>query len=261
MLDRFGMTDANAVRSPFVIGQDLTPDDSHARFDDKTKYRELIGSMLYVANCTRPDISVAMSILSQYLADPREMHWRVGLRVLSYLKGTASLGIRYTKTNPDTLSLYAYSDANWGGDKSTRRSTSGVLVTMNGGPVIYKIKRQATVALSSAEAEFMALALATQEVIWLRYLLEEIGAVSKGPTVIHLDNQSATSIATNHGHTQRAKHIDLRAHFVRDHVENGNIIVKYIPSENQLADFFTKPLPTPRFAQLRDASGVTECSS
>ncbi|GMF37522.1 unnamed protein product [Phytophthora lilii] len=135
-----------------------------------------------------------------------------------------------------------------------------VLLLLGGGPVVYKSKRQATVALSSAEAEYMALALASQEVIWLRYLLAEMGYKIGNASTIYLDNKSAISIATNHGYTPRAKHIDLRAHFVRDHVEAGNIKLEHVPSSEQLADYLTKAIPTPQLVKLREASVVLRLS-
>ncbi|KAL3665196.1 hypothetical protein V7S43_019066 [Phytophthora oleae] len=261
LLERFGQEDANPVRNPLVLAQDLTPDDTHARMDSKTKYRELIGSMLHIANATRPDISVALSILSQYLDDPREMHWRAAIRVLRYLKGSAAVGIKFRSCSKPTCGLTTFSDANWGGDQATRRSTSGVLVMMCDGPVVYKSKRQVTVALSFAEVEYMALALTTQEVVWLRFLLQEMGVKVDGPTSIRADNKSAISIAVNHGYTPRAKHIDLRAHFVRDHVELRNIKLEYVAFEHQLADFLTKAMPTPRLLKLRASSGLVEDAS
>lgn len=262
MLERCGQLDACAVRNPLVHGQDLIPDETHKPFNEKTKYRELIGSLLYVANSTRPDISVAVSILSQYLDCPRKMHWRAAIRVLRYLKGTSRLGIQFKSKNTDTsMSIAAFSDSKWGGDKQSRRSTSGVLVQLAGGPAVYNSKRQATVALSSAEAEYMALALTTQEVIWIRFLLGEMGERVDAATTIHLDNKSAISIATNHGYTPRAKHIDLRAHFVRDHVAKGRIKLKRVALEDQLADYLTKALPTPQFTHLRGLSAIIEAAS
>ncbi|GMF37515.1 unnamed protein product [Phytophthora fragariaefolia] len=256
MLERFSHVDASPVRNPAVLGQDLASDDSHAMRDDERSYRELIGSLLYVANATRPDISAILSTLSQYLDCPRDMHWRVALRVLHYLKGTATRGIRFRCGSSNRTGIRAYADANWGGDKKTRRSTSGVLLLLGGGPVIYKSKRQATVALSSAEAEYMALALATQEVLWLLYVLDEMGFSAEGPTTLQMDNKSTIGMATNQGCTPRAKHIDLRAHFVRDHIEAGRIQLEYVPTEHQLADFLTKAVPTPRLVQLCKASGI-----
>ncbi|KAE9090712.1 Copia protein [Phytophthora fragariae] len=258
MLERFGQVEANSVRNPVVLGQDFAPDDSHDMFEDARSYREVIGSLLYVANATRPDISADLSSLSQYLDCPREMHWRAALRVLHFLKGTFTRGIRFCCESGDRTGIRAYADANWGGDKQTRRSTSGVLLLLGGGPVVYKSKRQNTVALSSAEAEYMALSLAAQEVLWLRYLLVEMGFKAEGPTTLQLDNKSAIAMATNQGYTPRAKHIDLRAHFVRDHVEAGRIKLKHVPTEEQLADFLTKALPTPRLMQLCNASGVVD---
>ncbi|KAJ0412135.1 hypothetical protein ATCC90586_004055 [Pythium insidiosum] len=258
MLERFGQATANAVRNPLIMGQDLSPDDTHTTLATNTKYRELIGSLLYVANATRPDISSALSVLSQYLDCPREIHWRAAIRVLQYLKGTATLGVKYSSKSDTKIDIVTYSDANWGSDKATRRSTSGVLVMLAGGPVVYKSKRQQTVALSSAEAEYMALALATQEVVWLRFLLAEMGLEQHAPTSIYMDNKAAISIATNHGYTARAKHIDLRAHFVRDHVENDNIKLEYVPSAGQVADYLTKAVPTPRLMELRRLSGIVD---
>ena len=137
---------------------------------DSTSYRKLVGSLLYIANATRPDISYAMSVLSQYLDQPRQMHWRAALRALYYLVGTQSHGITYKKSDDRTIMLRAYCDANWGNEKKTRRSTSSVIM-LGGAVVVYK-KRQTLVALSSAEAEYMALALATQEIKWIPYLLK-----------------------------------------------------------------------------------------
>ncbi|GMF31616.1 unnamed protein product [Phytophthora fragariaefolia] len=162
------------------------------------------------------------------------------------------------KTGLSVCGLKTFSDANCGGDKASRRSSSGVLILMCGGPVVYKSKRQATVALSSAEAEYMAMAMTTQEVVWLRFLLGEMGIKVNGPTASHVDKKSAISIAVNHGYTPRAKHIDLRAHFVCDHVEKGSIKLEYVASEDQLADYLTKSVPTPRLTKLREASGLRE---
>ncbi|POM81571.1 Hypothetical protein PHPALM_436 [Phytophthora palmivora] len=248
MLEKFDQGNAHAVRNPLIVGQDLTPSDDHPILKSCTVYRELIGSLLYIANATRPDISYAMS--------PREMHWRAALRVIHYLKGTSTHGIIYKKSSANAIRLRAYCDANWGGDKQSRRSTSGVLVMLGGGVVVYKCKRQNSVALSSAEAEYMSLALATQEIMWLRYLLKEMGMATDQATTINLDNKSAISIATNQGYTPRAKHIDLHAHFVRDHVEQGNIKLHHVPSAEQLADYLTKALHLNYFTYVRRAAFV-----
>ncbi|GMF31306.1 unnamed protein product [Phytophthora lilii] len=252
LLEKFGQQDSNTVRNPLIIGQDLTQDGSHEMHRGKTQFRELIGSLLYVANATRPDVSIALSILSKFLDNPLEIHWNAAIRVLCYLLGTATLGIQFRRNKH--LVLEAFADANWDGDKLTRRSKSGVLLLLGGAPVVFKSKRQATVALSSAEAEYMPLALATQEVVWLRYLLLEMGFTVEKPTTVYLDNKSAISIASNHGYTPRA-------HFIRDHVEAKTILLQHVASEDQLADYLTKPIPTPQLVKLREASGIKEHAS
>lgn len=258
MIDKFGRSDAFAVRSPFVIGEDLH---SIGGIDSckNMPYRELIGSLLYVANGSRPDISVQVGILSQFLENPQKKHWRAAVRVLRYLKGTELICIHYSRGGDDAL--VAYSDANWGGDINSRRSTSGVLLQFAGGPILFKSKKQSTVALSSAEAEYIALALAIQEVLWTRHLLSEMGSKNDAPVTIFVDNKSAISIATNNGYTPRAKHIDLRFRFVRDHVAQGSVRLEHVPSALQLADFLTKALPTPQFRNLINLSGLVEPSS
>ena len=121
---------------------------------------------------------------------------------------------------------------------------------------MYKSKRQTSVALSSAEAEYIALALATQEVLWIRYLQMEMDVTCKTETTVHMDNKSAISIATNQGYTPRVKHIHLRVHFVQDHIEQGEIQLKHVPSTMQLADNLTNPPGAPQLMRLRDESGI-----
>ncbi|KAE9006178.1 hypothetical protein PF005_g12886 [Phytophthora fragariae] len=199
-----------------------------------------------------------MSMLSQYLDKAQDFHWHAAIRVLRYLKGTSKMALVFKRGSSKNVAVSAFCDANWGGDLATRRSTSGVLVLMDGAPVIFKSKRQSSVALSTAETEYMALALTTQELEWLRQLLDEIGMQVARPMLIKVDNQAAISIAHNCGYSPRAKHIDLRLHFIRDHVEAGHIAVEYIASVAQLADYLTKPLATPQFAKLVMASGVKQ---
>ena len=127
--------------------------------------------------------------------------------------------------------------------------------------VVYKSKRQTSVDLSSTEAEYMVLAHATPEIIWIRYLLKEMGVTCKAVPTVHMDNKSAVSIATNQGYTPRAKHIDQRLHFVLNHVERGEIQLKHIPSAVQLADYLTKPLGAPQLLQPRNESGIRESAS
>jgi hypothetical protein len=140
-----------------VVCQDLSPDDTHKPVHDKTVYRELIGSLLYVANSTRPDICLATSVLSQYLEQPREMHWRAAIRVLRYLKGTKDMGIVLSRNESK---LHTYSDANWGGDIATRRSTSGVFMKLCGGPAIYK-------ASAKRPSRYRQLRQNTSPLLWL----------------------------------------------------------------------------------------------
>ncbi|POM64196.1 Retrotransposon Tca5 Polyprotein [Phytophthora palmivora] len=256
MLKNFRQTDSFPVRNPNVPGQDLHPSSQSTIHLDKPN-RELIGSLLYVANETRPDICISTSQLSQFLESPQEIHWRAAIRVLRYLKGTITAGLQFRRDGERVGTMVAFSDANWAGDVTSRRSTSGVLVKIAGGPVVFKSKKQTAVALSTAEAEYMALAVVTQEVIWLRQLLGEMGFQQLPATTVFVDNKAAISIATNQGGVSRAKHIDLRLHFVRDHVARNNICIKHTPSTSQQADFLTKVLPTPQFTNLTKMCGVT----
>ena len=152
--------------------------------------------------------------------------------------------------------------ADWAGDLDDRHSTTGNIFMMGGGPVSWLSKKKAIVALSTSEAEYVALSFATQEVVWLRKLLiTDLKSTSQKPTVLMEDNQGAISIAKNPVAHARTKHIDIRYHYIREAVQNGTINLCFCPSENMIADLLTKPLPRGRFTMLRDAMGLTELLS
>ncbi|KAJ0389261.1 hypothetical protein P43SY_010839 [Pythium insidiosum] len=208
---------------------------------------------------TRPDIAYAVSFLSRFAEQPREVHWNAAIRIVRYLKGTVDLGITY-KGNGESVTLAAWSDSDWASDANTRRSTTGLMLTMNGGPVVFKSKLQRTVALSTAEAEYVSISMCTQEVLWARTLLEELGHAQTQPTKINTDNKSAIAIAKNVGYSARAKHVDIRYHFVRVHIAAGAVDLQYVPSASQLADFLTKPIEGKTFQRLVSACGLKTTS-
>jgi Reverse transcriptase (RNA-dependent DNA polymerase)/gag-polypeptide of LTR copia-type len=211
---------------------------------EKIQYRELVGSLMYLMICTRPDISYAVSYLARYLNCYDKTHFDQAMNVLRYVVNTKDRGITYTY-NPDPSHLYpvGYSDSDWGSDLETRRSTTGYVYMMAGGAVSWKTKLQPTVALSSADAEYMALAASAQEALYLRILCIDLDIDARNhPTVLHADNTAAIAMAQNPTMSPANKHIELRHHFIRDHVALNHINLQYVRTDNNAADLFTKNL-------------------
>ena len=191
------------------------------------------------------------------MADPGPAHWMGVKRILRYLKGTHDYGLVFTAGNQDTL--LGFSDSDWAGDVVTRRSTSGYVFQLGKSTISWCSKRQQTVAKSSTEAEYVALAMATQEVVWLRRLLSDLRIDISAPTELREDNQGAIDLSRNPKHHGRTKHIDVSFHFTRERIATKEIDVKYVPSTMNLADVMTKPLPRVPFENFRDELGVRAC--
>ena len=248
MLKKFGQTEAKPVSTPADLNVKLQKEDGVSRPVDTITYQSIVGSLLYAAITTRPDIAQAVGVLSKFCANPTQSHLTAAKRILRYLKGTVYLGLSYKKCADGNL--IGYSDADWAGDVDDRHSTSGNVFLLAKGAVSWLSKKQATVALSTAEAEYVALSAATQEAIWLRRLLTDVGESLEDPVVINEDNQGAIAMAKNPVGHARTKHIDIRYHFVREGVQNGAIILKYVATDEMIADILTKPLPKHPFEKL-----------
>jgi len=247
VLEKFGMADSTPVKTPLDANVKLekTPEgESH----DIPAYRHAIGSLMYAATGTRPDIAFAVQHLSQFSSNPSPAHWTAIKRVLCYLNGTKNLGIIYGLD--DNFDPTGYADADWGSNPIDRKSISGYTYLVAGGPVSWRSKKQPTIALSTMEAEYQAASLATREAAWLRHLYEEIGSPSPNPTTLNLDNRSAIDFAKNSGFHARSKHIDIQHHFVREKIVSNEIVVFHCPSAENIADIFTKPLPAPAHEYL-----------
>ena len=241
LLTRSGLTDTRTAATPMELHLHLKSSDG-SPLDDPTRYRHLVGSLVYLT-ATRPDIAYAVHILTQFVSCPTTVHYAHLLRVLRYLRGTASHRLFYATSSPPTL--HAYSDATWASDPVDRRSVTGYCICLGGSPVAWKSKRQTAVSRSSAETELRALATTTAEIIWLRWLLADFGVDSAHPTILRCDNTSAIQIANNPVKHELTKHIGVDASFIRSHCQLSTVDLQYTPSELQLADFFTK-------AQTRD---------
>lgn len=186
-------------------------------------YQEIAGSLLWAASCTRPDTAFAASFLARSTAEPKQSDMDLALRIVSYLVQTRTHGIELGGAK--TKSLETYIDSAWGGCKETRRSTTGYVSFFLGSPINWTSKRQATVSSSSMEAEYVAAAEATKDVIWLRSLLEELGLKQTKATTLYIDNKSAIHLSANPSTHVRSKHIDIWHHLVREQVGLGTINV------------------------------------
>lgn len=243
VLDTFKMSEAKPAATPLdpSIKYSHANDQEWEKVKEESKknpYRQVVGSLLYLACGTRPDLSYPSTYMSQFNERPTAEHWRGVKHMLRYLRGTKFRKLRFQKTGKK---LQAYSDADWGGDIIDRKSFSGYVLLLAGGPVSWSSKKQTSVALSSTEAEYISMCHATKEVLWFQNLLSEICPNLVDTTQkILVDNQGAIFISKNHATSERSKHIDLKYFFLRDLVKKKTILFEHVPSENNIADVMTK---------------------
>ncbi|PPR03037.1 hypothetical protein CVT24_012297 [Panaeolus cyanescens] len=268
IVERFGLADAHDISTPLEPGIDLCPQSPHVSPTilspaEKKLYREIIGSLMYLSVMTRPDITYAVSTLSQYLETPHTTHLIAAKRVIRYLKGTKALRLVLGGTE---FSVVGYSDANFGTD-THRHSISGYTFFAGGGAISWSSKKQSLVTTSSTESEYVALTHACKEVIWLRGLMSEVLAGvglshhvkdELKPTLLYCDNQGAIALSENPVYHARTKHIDIHFHFVRQSITTGDVKVEHIRTANMIADIFTKPLARVKFDEFRKLLGVLE---
>lgn len=256
-LRRFGLEDTKPVSTPMDPATRLTTDHSPkstleiARMS-KVPYQEAVGTLMYASLGTRPDITYAVQVLSKFSKNPGDAHWEAVKRVFRYLKGTRELWLTYGGLGED---LAGYTDAD-GNMAEDRCATSGYAFIVNGGAVSWSAKRQEIVTLSTTESEYVGATHATKEAIWLRSLISQIFESTLPTTTIFSDNKSAIALAKDHQYHARTKHIDVRYHFIRWVIEEGKIRLIYCPTEDMVADVFTKALPSPKVKHFARELGL-----
>ncbi|PNX60021.1 retrovirus-related Pol polyprotein from transposon TNT 1-94, partial [Trifolium pratense] len=252
LLNDSGLLGSKPASTPLDPSIKLHQDNGKS-FEDISLYRRLVGKLLYLTN-TRPDITYATQQLSQFLHNPTVTHYKAACRVIRYLKHNPGRGLLFQR-NAD-LQLLGYSDADWAGCIDTRRSTTGYCFFLGTSLISWKAKKQTTISKSSSEAEYRALSSATCELTWLLYLLKDLHVESSKQPVIYCDNQSALHIASNPVFHERTKHIEIDCHLVREKVHEGLMRLLPISTQDQLADFLTKALPTPKFNNFISKLGL-----
>jgi hypothetical protein len=246
------MNDSHPTLLPIDPNTRLTKEDSVLEAEEHRLYQSIIGSCMYLVTCTRPDLAYPVSYLSQFLAAPSKSHLTAAKRLLWYIKGTKDLKLSFPRSDASEITLEGYSDSDYGNCLDTRQSISGNLFRLNNSTICWRSKKQKSVATSTCEAEYMALALATKQWIWLTNALEELN-VPVTNAAMFCDNKAAIDIAYNHKIGDRSKHIDIAYHLVHENVESGRISLLQVESAENLADICTKGLPQVTLRKLRTA--------
>ncbi|WVZ80823.1 hypothetical protein U9M48_028270 [Paspalum notatum var. saurae] len=252
ILKKFNMGDSKPMTTPMSTNTALDVDED-GEVMDKKEFRGMIGSLLYLM-ATRPDIQFAVCLCAHYQASPRTSHRQAVKRIFGYLKFTPKLGLWYFSGS--SLSLRGFSDADHRGCRIDRKSTSGTCQLSGTSLVSWSSRKQASVSLSTIEAEYIAAASCCSQLLWIKATLSDFG-LRFGRIPLLVDSTSAISIAKNPVLHSRTKHIDVRFHFLRDYYEKGDIDLVHVVTQNQLADIFTKPLEFGAFARLRGPRRVT----
>jgi len=197
MLERYDMSGCEGAKSPMECGHSLCSPETLAQDNLRdVPYAAAIGSLLYCALATRPDIAHAMSILSKFTSEPRELHWNGVKRVFRYLKGTIDLGLMCEKTNPTPI-IECYTDADWAEDQTSRKSMSGMITFFGTAPISYRVQQQPCVALSTAEAEYIAASDSVKELLWIQRFVSELDFEESVQSKVLCDNQSAIKLIKN----------------------------------------------------------------
>ena len=260
VLNRFSLTSITPRNTPLPVGiildSAMSPktDSERKQMIDKP-YRPILGSVMWGQLATRPDLSFSVSLLARFQSNPGIDHWNALMHVVGYIKNTMDFGLTYYRDTGD-ISPIAFADADYGGCRDTRRSTSGYVFMMAGGPVTWSSKRQATVALSTVEAEYVAISRCAQQMLWMQSWLSEVEIPYTLPGVIKGDNRGAIALTKNTKDHGKVKHIDIRHHYIRELLESGRIIMEQVPSADNLADIFTKPLPRDHHHRLLSALNI-----
>ena len=256
VLRKFGMQDCKGVKIPMPTNGHLCTDENGIDFDHKV-YRSMIGSLLYLC-ASRPDIMLSVCMCARFQAAPKESHHLAVKRILRYLAHTPTLGLWYPKGSE--FDLVGFSDADYAGDKVDRKSTSGTCHFLGRSLVCWSSKKQNCVSLSTAESEYIAAGSCCAQLLWMKQTLKDYGIHLK-QVPLYCDNESTIKIANNPVQHSKTKHIEIRHHFLRDHVVKEDIDIIHVNTEEQLADIFTKPLDEKRFCKLRCELNILESSN
>jgi hypothetical protein len=256
VIEDAGLSGAAPINTPMERGLKLS--DKSTLLKDTNRYRRLVGRLIYLT-VSRPDITYAVHVLSRFMQQPRKLHMEAALRVVRYLKGAPGRGLFFSSKSD--LKLRAYCDSDWAGCPLTRRSTTGYCVFLGPSLISWRSKRQKTVSLSSAEAEYRAMTGACCELTWLRCLLKDLGISHRESALLYCDNKAALHIAANPVFHERTRHIEMDCHYIRDKIQDGSITTKHVDSAHQLADVLTKPLGKEIFVPMVSKLGVQDIHS
>ena len=251
LLKKFDMENCKEVSTPIATGCSLDMNENGKDYD-QTRFRGLIGSLLYLT-VSRPDIMFSICLCARFQAQLKESHYMGAKRILKYLKGT--IDVWYP--SEVSLNLIGYSNSDFAGCKIDKKSTSGTCHILGSSLISWHSKKQACVALSTADAEYIAAGSCCAQSLWIQqHLSDFVLNLSKIP--LFCDNTSAINLTKNPIQHSRTKHIEIRHHFIRNHVIKGDCVIQFVSSENQLADTFTKPLNKERINFLINELGIID---
>ncbi|GJT69701.1 ribonuclease H-like domain, reverse transcriptase, RNA-dependent DNA polymerase [Tanacetum coccineum] len=254
ILKEAGMLESNETVIPMDPGTRLTKN-TEGTLVNSTEYRSLIGCLRYLLH-TRPDLSYSVGLLSRFMQEPKEQHMKAVKQVLRYVKGTKDYGITY-KHNGGNI-IQGFSDSSYGVNTQEGKGTTGIIFYYGDSPISWSTQKQATVALSSCESEFIAATAAATQALWLKRLLSRLTHSEEEKITIMVDNKSAIQLMKNPVFHGRSKHIDTKYHFIRECVERDDIQVEFVSGEYQKADILTKALPKIKFLTMRQLIGLKD---
>lgn len=259
ILQDFSIDSSSIFKTPRAENESvLSLQKDEPKHSNQSFYRSMIGSILYTAVCCRPDIAYATGVCSRFVSSPSLRHGNEATRILKYLNGTSNFGLS-AKFTHGKIQVSAYTDADWGGDKSDCKSTSGCIIFINQTPVVWRSSKQNCTATSTVESELIAASVACKEAIWVKRLVEElIPNLNLGPIVMNMDNMGSVAISEKQMLSKYTKHIAIKHYFIRECVNENLVIPQYIKTNDNIADVLTKALGRVKFVNNRQSMNLRQ---